>query len=165
MVTSIKLAQRYAPHSRLHVLVSCHCDGTRAPHSLVQDPKQQPRSLHDFSDEWINDTLINMMFSHLSERAEEDTTLDSFVIIETTRFMHDINKATSERDHTKPLTSFLKHLEDRICNENFDTLVFPAHLDEEKHWLAFKIDFEHRELSYGKLNKLVMWDTCTHSTR
>ena len=38
------------------------------------------------SDKWINDTLIDMMFSHLSECADEDTTLDSFVIIETMQF-------------------------------------------------------------------------------
>lgn len=101
------------------------------------------------SDEWINDTLIDMMFSQLSERVEEYSILDSFVIIETLRFMQDINKASSESDHTKPLTSFLKHLENRIRKGKFETLIFPVHLGQENHWLAFKIDFEHGELSYG----------------
>lgn len=102
-------------------------------------------------DEWMNDTLIDMMFSHLSECTEEDATLDSFVIIETMRFMHDINKARSETDHTNPLTTFLKCLEAHIRKSNYDTLIFPVHLEEEKHWLVFKIDFDCQELSYGKL--------------
>jgi hypothetical protein len=55
---------------------------------------------HLLSDGCINDTLIDMMFCHLSERAEQDTTLDSFMIIENLWFIHDINKATSENDHS-----------------------------------------------------------------
>ncbi|KAF8228025.1 hypothetical protein L208DRAFT_1424582 [Tricholoma matsutake] len=94
------------------------------------------------SDEWINDMLIDMMFSHLSEHVEEDSMLDSF-------FMQAINKASSENDHNKPLTLFLHHLENRNQKGKFNTLIFPAHLGQENYWLAFKIDFEHGELSYG----------------
>jgi hypothetical protein len=105
------------------------------------------------SEEHITASLMDMMFSHLSERVEQDMTLDSLVIIETLRFMHDINKAASEADHAKPLTPFLKRLEDRIRSNKSDTLIFPAFLESAKHWLAFKIDFEHGELSYGELQR------------
>jgi hypothetical protein len=98
----------------------------------------------------MSDILIDMMFSQLSERAESDPTLDDIVIIETRRFMNDINKAISQEDHNKPLTSFLKRLEDRITTTRSDTLLFPAFLPKEKHWIAFKIDFHSSELSYGK---------------
>ena len=61
-------------------------------------------SLRVLSDDWVNDVLIDMMFSHLSERAEQNEALDSIIIVETLRFMRDINRATSESDHTQPLT-------------------------------------------------------------
>ncbi|KAF9459537.1 hypothetical protein BDZ94DRAFT_1381618 [Collybia nuda] len=97
----------------------------------------------------MSDVLVDMMFSHLSERAEGDPTLDNIVIIETLRFMNDINKATKKEDHNTPLTSLLKRLEDRIKETQSDTLLFPIFLEKEKHWLTFKIDFRNSELSYG----------------
>lgn len=100
----------------------------------------------------MSDVLVDMMFSHLSERAEGDPTLDNIIIIETLRFMNDINKAAKKEDHNEPLTSFLKRLEDRIKATQSDTLLFPAFLEKPKHWLTFKIDFRTSELSYGKQN-------------
>lgn len=104
------------------------------------------------SDDRMDDVLIDMMFSQLSERAERDPILDEFIIIETLRFMNDINKAISMEDHNEPLTPFLKRLEDRIRGTESDTLIFPAFLHVAKHWLAFKIDFRRLEVSYGARN-------------
>jgi len=100
---------------------------------------------------WLTDTHINMMFRNLSDRAEKVESLDSFIVIEDLRFMGDINKATSACDHNKPLTTFLRRLEERIMSGSMksDTLLFPAHLPKHKHWVAIKIDFEAETISYG----------------
>jgi len=113
------------------------------------------------SNEWIDDGLVNMMFSHLSDRAEQDAALDGFVIIENLRFIHDIEKAASENDHNKPLTTFLKRLEDRIRNTRSDVLIFPVFLKAVNHWLAFKIDFADGAVSYGR-SSLIMIVVNTH---
>jgi len=101
---------------------------------------------------WLTDTHIDMMFRNLSDRAEQVESLDSFIIIEDLRFMADINKATSARDHNEPLTRFLRRLEERIISRSTksDTLLFPAHLPKHKHWVAIKIDFDAETISYGE---------------
>ena len=108
----------------------------------------------------IDGNLIDMMFAYLSDRAERDPTLDNFAIIETLRFMYDINIAASADDHKKPLTPLLQRLEERIKETESDVLIFPVHFSEQKHWLTFKIDFTNAEISYGKaLHADTIWFT------
>ena len=84
----------------------------------------------------IDGNLIDMMFAYLSDRTERDPTLDNFAIIETLRFMYDINKAASADDHKKPLTPLLQRLEERIKETESDVLIFPVHFSEQKHSMA-----------------------------
>lgn len=95
----------------------------------------------------MNTDHINMMFSYLSERAEEDPKIDTFVAIEQLRLMQAIEKvATSKRTST----GFLKRLEGRIEQEDILAIIFPVHMLQEKHWVTMRIDFERGEISYGK---------------
>jgi len=93
---------------------------------------------------------INMMFSHLSDRMEADEDLDALVGIETLRFWDEIKKAPSAKYYdTMQTKSFIRRLETRLANEEIDYLVFPVRMDDEEHWLTFKLDFTKKEIMYG----------------
>jgi hypothetical protein len=93
---------------------------------------------------------INMMFSHLSDRAETDDTIDTMVAIETLRFPMLLEKAKSANAlKTKP-SKFMTRLEKRVMDEELKHLIFPAYTEKQKHWIVVKVDFERKELSYGK---------------
>ncbi|GLB42721.1 hypothetical protein LshimejAT787_1201700 [Lyophyllum shimeji] len=100
-------------------------------------------------DRMMNNDLINMMFAHLAERVEEDDELDSLVVIETLRFMNELDKAESPDYFDKASPKFLTRLEERFEGGRADILILPAYLKIQKHWLVFKLDFEAYELSYG----------------
>lgn len=70
--------------------------------------------------------------------------MDDFLIIKTLRFMQDIVKAKSEKDHAAPMAPFFKRLEERIRDTDSDMLIFPVYLENEK-----QLDFVRDELSYG----------------
>jgi hypothetical protein len=80
----------------------------------------------------MNTSHINMMFSHLSDRVEQDETLDSLVAVETLRFWMEINKAASIGHFSKESPCFLGRLEKRLKKEEIDYLVFPTRLDSEE---------------------------------
>jgi hypothetical protein len=110
---------------------------------------------HDFSaylssDHKMNDIYINMMFTHLGEHVEQDDTLDSIVVVETMHFMHEINKATSADYFRSSPTRLMSWLEQRLDSRDVDTMIFPAFLESQSHWLTFKLDFEKLELSYSE---------------
>ncbi|KIJ91181.1 hypothetical protein K443DRAFT_126315 [Laccaria amethystina LaAM-08-1] len=111
---------------------------------------------------WITGTHIDMMFQNLSERTESNDVLDTLVIIENLRFMNDINKAKAVTDHNKPLTKFLKWLEDQIKSNDSNKLVFPAHMEKMKHWIAVEIDFKARTISYANLTNVAQGDSLSH---
>lgn len=75
---------------------------------------------------------------------------NSTTVIEQLQFMHDIEKAESVDHHAKPLTKFLKRLEEWFKGGISWTLYFPAHFKQQRHWLSFKIDFEWCQLAYGE---------------
>ena len=93
---------------------------------------------------------INMMFSHLSDRVENDDALDCLVAVETLRLWTEINKAKSMNDFNKEPAHFLRRLEQRLKDDKIDYLIFPTRNDVEEHWLTFKLDFRSNELSYGE---------------
>ena len=97
----------------------------------------------------MNDNHINMMFSHLGDRVEQDDTLDAIVVIENMRFMHEIDKATTADYFQNSPTCLMSRLEQRLDVRGADTMIFPAFLESQSHWLTFKLDFEAFELSYG----------------
>ncbi|KAG6906429.1 hypothetical protein DXG01_013965 [Tephrocybe rancida] len=101
------------------------------------------------SDTMMNGSLVDMMFSHLSDRVERDETVETLVIIETLRFMHEISKAKTAGYYNQPSSPFLCRLEERIDSGQQEVLIFPAHLESQQHWLTFKIDFSTREICYG----------------
>jgi hypothetical protein len=92
---------------------------------------------------------INMMFAHLADRAETDKVTDDFVMIENLRFMHEIEKANSYTYWDSPSPSFLRRLEERVLQKALTAMIFPVYLANMRHWLAFRIDFENKELAYG----------------
>lgn len=98
----------------------------------------------------MNTDHVNMMFSHLSDRAEQDTMTDSFVVIEKLRFMNAIEKVSDAKDHDQPSQPFLRRLENKIKKKDVQALVFPVYMKKEKHWLTMRADFEEKELSYGE---------------
>ncbi|KAF8814925.1 hypothetical protein BYT27DRAFT_7010209, partial [Phlegmacium glaucopus] len=98
---------------------------------------------------WISGTHIDMMIQNLSEHNESNEVLDALIIIENLRFMNDINKATAIDDHNEPLTKFLGRLEHRIKLNNSEMLLFPAHMEKMKHWVAVQVDFKAKTISYG----------------
>lgn len=97
-------------------------------------------------DTLMNTDRINMMFSHLSDRAEEDLTTDSFVIIEQLRFMEALAKFSNQ---VAQKHRFLDQLGKRIKDGDVQAIVFPVHMPDQKHWLTMQIDIELREISYG----------------
>jgi hypothetical protein len=101
------------------------------------------------SEEEISGTLIDIMASYLSTRIL-DQDPNSTTVIEQLRFMHNIEKVESVDHQAKPLTKFLKRLEERFKGGISRTLYFPAHFKQQRHWLSFKIDFERRQLAYGE---------------
>ena len=98
----------------------------------------------------MSDIHIDMMFSHLGERVEQDDTLDAIVIVENMPFMHEIDKATSADYFQSSRTRLMSRLEQRSEARGTDTMIFPAFLESQSHWLTFKLDFEKFELSYGE---------------
>ncbi|RDB22778.1 hypothetical protein Hypma_009978 [Hypsizygus marmoreus] len=100
-------------------------------------------------DEELCDTLIDMMVSHLSKRAQEDPNCQE-VTIETLRFVNDITKVKSASEYHQLSTRVLQRLEERVIAGSLRTLYFPAYLEAQRHWLSFKLNFEAKELSYGK---------------
>ena len=98
-------------------------------------------------EEEISGTLIDIMASYLSTRILDE---DSTTVIEQLRFMRDIEKAESGNHHAKPLTKFLKRLEEQFKDGISQRLYFPAHFKQQRHRLSFKIDFERRQLAYGE---------------
>jgi hypothetical protein len=110
---------------------------------------------HDFAtylsdDLRMNDSHINMMFSHLGECVEQDDTLDAIVVVETLRFMREINMATSADYFRSSPTRSMSRLEQRLELRGADTMIFPVFLESQSHWLTFKLDIEKYELSYGE---------------
>ena len=110
---------------------------------------------HDFSaylsdNLKMNDIHINMMFAHLGDRVERDDTLDAIVVVENLRFMREINKATSADYFQGSPTRSMLRLEQRLEVRGADTIIFPAFLESQSHWLTFKLDTEKFELSYGE---------------
>jgi hypothetical protein len=97
----------------------------------------------------MNTDHINMMFSHLSDRAEQDTMIDSFVVIEKLRFMNAIEKVSDAKGRDQPSQPFLRRLEDKIKKKDIQAVVFPVYMKKEKHWLTMRADFEEKEISYG----------------
>ena len=90
------------------------------------------------------------MFAHISDRIENDETIDSLVAVETLRFWTEIDKAKSAKYFEKASGSaFIRRLEMRILDEELDFLVFPVRMDSQTHWLTFKLDFKNCELAYG----------------
>jgi len=93
---------------------------------------------------------VNMMFAHLSERSEGDEPTDSMVVIETLRFMHEIERAKTQKDWNTPSKRFLQRLEERILAGDLEALVFPVHMPVEKHWITMRIDFRNQEIAFGE---------------
>lgn len=98
---------------------------------------------------------INMMFSYLSERAEEDPKIDTFVAIEQLRLMQAIEKAATTKDVSTP---FLRRLEARIEKHDLQAVIFPVYMVQEKHWITVRIDFEGKQISYGEQISIISAD-------
>ena len=92
---------------------------------------------------------MNMMFSYLSDHAECDEATDAFIVINNLHFMHEIEKAKTSRHWDSPSPSFLRCLEEWILDKKVLAMVFPVFLADMKHWLAFWINFENKEIAYG----------------
>jgi hypothetical protein len=99
---------------------------------------------------WMNSTQIDIMFAHISDRIEQNETLDSLVTVETLRLWTEIKKAKNIQYFDGRPPTFLRRLEKRILDGEIDYLVFPVHWEAQKHWLTFKLDFRLEELSYGQ---------------
>ncbi|KAI0671454.1 hypothetical protein C8Q78DRAFT_1153176 [Trametes maxima] len=108
----------------------------------------QPVTLANLlSDEWLDDELIDMLFTHLSERVAQDTTSDGGTIVGTLAFLHCIS-AVYGRKEPSGSTAVLVQLKTCILHEGAKRLYFPANLDN-RHWVAFCIDFEKKRISFG----------------
>ena len=70
--------------------------------------------------------LIDMMFSHLSERAEANMIADKMVMIETLRFMDEIERANSPTYWNMESKSFMRRLEKWVENNEIVAMVFPV---------------------------------------
>ena len=92
---------------------------------------------------------INMMFASLSERAEEDPTTDAYVIIEQLRFMGAVKKVACAKKNKKS-ERWLRRLEDKVRNGEVHAIVLPVYMENERHWVAIRIDFENEEIAYGE---------------
>jgi predicted DNA-binding protein (MmcQ/YjbR family) len=42
-------------------------------------------------------------------------------------------------------------LEDKIKSGDVKAAVLPAYMQDQKHWITIRIDFENEEISYGKI--------------
>ncbi|KAF8814343.1 hypothetical protein BYT27DRAFT_7250099 [Phlegmacium glaucopus] len=105
------------------------------------------------SDNKMMDTdHINMMFAHLSERAEEDPATDSFVVIEQLRFLKAIEKvacAKGKDDRCHKSERWLGWLKQKISDRDVQAIILPVYLPDHKHWVMIQIDFEEEEIVYG----------------
>lgn len=97
------------------------------------------------SNQCMNDTHINMMFSYLAERAQDDEDIDTHVDIEGLRFMRAIDKVSKNQASMK----FLQQLEKKVEKAEVLVIEFPVYLEKEKHWVAGRVDFENAEISFG----------------
>jgi hypothetical protein len=91
---------------------------------------------------------INMMFAHLSELAEKDPATDSYVVIEQLRFTKAVEKVAWNSGKSE---RWLVRLEDKIKSGDVKAAVLPAYMQDQKHWITIRIDFENEEISYGKI--------------
>ena len=98
----------------------------------------------------MNTDHINMMFAHLSERAEEDPTTDNFVIIEKLRFMKAIEKVARATKKDEKSERWLARIEDKVRNGDIQAIVLPVHIPDQMHWTTIRIDFEEQEIAYGE---------------
>ena len=94
---------------------------------------------------------INMMFAQLSELAERDPVVDSYVVVEQLRFMRAVEKAVCAKGSDGKSERWLARLENKIRDGDVKAAVFPVYLNDQKHWLTIRIDFEDEEISYGKI--------------
>ncbi|KAK1223303.1 hypothetical protein PQX77_013841 [Marasmius sp. AFHP31] len=101
------------------------------------------------SDSKISGTLIDLMCHQLRERLELDKKRDNEFLIVPRTFMHDINRAKEKTDHQRPLTKYLGRLEARLKRLEVHYLVFPVFNEHAQHWLAFRVDFSKKIITYG----------------
>ena len=94
---------------------------------------------------------INMMFAHLSELAERDPAIDNYVVIEQLRFMKAVKKVVCLKGNDGKSERWLTLLEDKIRKGDVKAAVLPVYMDDQKHWVTLRIDFEDEEISYGKI--------------
>ena len=94
---------------------------------------------------------INMMFAHLSELAERDPTIDNYVVIEKLRFMKGVEKAVDAKEKEE---RWLTRLEDKVRDGDVKAVVLPAFMQNHKHWITIRIDFEEEEISHGKISSI-----------
>src|SRR5258708_37860457 len=72
------------------------------------------------------------------------------VVIETLRFMDEIERANSPAYWNTDSKSFMRRLEKRVENREIVAMVFPAFMAAQKHWIAIQIDFDSYEIAYGQ---------------
>ncbi|KAK1226504.1 Methionine--tRNA ligase, mitochondrial [Marasmius sp. AFHP31] len=101
------------------------------------------------SESKISGTLIDLMCHQLRERLECDEKHDSEFHIVPRTFIHDINRAKEKTDHLQPLTKYLSRLEARLKQLEIRYLVFPVFNEQAEHWLAFRVDFHQKVITYG----------------
>jgi hypothetical protein len=101
------------------------------------------------ADVMINGEIVDLMTETLSQKIEADRATKEYKVI-ALKFMDELKKAWKERKKTPAnMGKILTELASCLKVSKLRNLLFPVHLQKEKHYVGFKIDFREKEISYG----------------
>lgn len=101
------------------------------------------------SREWLWDQHIDMLMHGLADQVAADQDLKKKVVIAPIQFSIQITATSKSKTYTIDTATLLCRYQKHLKENDIEKLYFPVNINEI-HWIAGLINFEKKEISFGK---------------
>jgi hypothetical protein len=101
------------------------------------------------SDNMVSTTIVDIMTGVIRERVQHDKNVSKRFEVVGLEFLYEVGKLMDAEGNKKQTSRYLQRLESRLMQME-KSLIFPAYLKKQLHFLAFEIDFGLQKVRYGK---------------
>jgi hypothetical protein len=98
------------------------------------------------SDNMVSTTIVDIMTGVIRDRVQHNKDLSARFEVVGLEFLYEVSNL---KDKKKQASRYLERLEGRLMQTE-KSLLFPAYLNKQLHFLAFEIDFQLQKIQYGK---------------
>ncbi len=101
------------------------------------------------SNNWIDDEIMNLLLGHLGQRVRAAPALSRKIVLGDRAFVLELCRAKSAAVYDGASPPLMRRVEMELGPSPKGFLYFPVFLREERHWVAVRVNFLRREVSYG----------------